>query len=124
VVWITTQVLEWQDRDGRFVQECQSWRCRPSIVQLSRRSGALIRQPFVFPDLAHETETLARRRFDQALLFAGITNRAPGGVQAGGQRGIRDDASVPDGANEVVLADDALPVADQVLGQIEHLWRD
>ena len=31
---------------------------------------------------------------------------------------------LPNGVDEVVLADDALPVADQVIEQVEYLWRD
>ena len=31
---------------------------------------------------------------------------------------------VPNGVDEVVFADDALPVADQIIEQVEYLWRD
>ena len=30
----------------------------------------------------------------------------------------------PPGVDEVVFADDALPVADQVIQQVEYLWRN
>jgi hypothetical protein len=46
--------------------------------------------------------------------FSPIANRAPGGIQAIGQRPVRDDASVPDGADEIVPAYDALPILDQI----------
>ena len=49
---------------------------------------------------------------------------APGGIQAGRQRRIGHDTPVPNGVDEVVFADDALPVADQVIEQVEYLWRD
>ena len=49
---------------------------------------------------------------------------APGNIQAGRQRRIGDDPPVPNGPDEVILADHALPVADQVVEQVEYLWRD
>jgi hypothetical protein len=51
-------------------------------------------------------------------------DRIPCGVQAGRQRSIRYDASIPNGTNEVVLADDALPVPNQVVEQVKDLRRD
>jgi hypothetical protein len=47
----------------------------------------------------------------------------PGGIQAGCQRRVRYAAPIPNGLDEVVFADDALPVADQVIEQIENLRR-
>jgi hypothetical protein len=73
---------------------------------------------------SNETEALARQCFDEALFMAGIANRAPGSIQAGRQRCIGYAAPIPNGFDEFVFADDALPVADQVIQQIEHLWRD
>jgi hypothetical protein len=49
---------------------------------------------------------------------------APSGIHAGRQRGIGNDTSVPNGVDEVVFANDALPVSDQVIKQIEHLRCD
>jgi hypothetical protein len=76
------------------------------------------------PALLQRTEALAQQCFDQALFLTGIADRAPGNIQAGCQRRIGHAATIPDGVDEVVLADDALPVADQVIEQVEHLWRD
>ena len=70
------------------------------------------------------TEALARQCLDEALFLAGVADRTPGDIQAGRQRRIGDDTPVPNGVDEVVLADDALPVADQVVEQVEYLWRD
>ena len=75
-------------------------------------------------DRSDETEALAWQGLDQALSLAGIADRAPGGIQPGRQRRIGHAAPVPDGVDQVVLADDALPVADQEIEQVEYLWRD
>ena len=62
--------------------------------------------------------------FDEALFLAGIADRAPRGIQPGRQRCIGHAAPIPNGVDEVVFADDAFPVADQVIEQVEDLWRD
>ncbi|MEY9743312.1 hypothetical protein ABIF65_002686 [Bradyrhizobium japonicum] len=72
----------------------------------------------------HEADTFARQCFDQLLFVARVADCAPGGIEASRQRSIRDDATLPNGADEVVLADDALSVPDQVFKQIEHLGCD
>ena len=59
---------------------------------------------------------------DQALFFAGIADRSTGGIELGGQRCIGHAA--PDPNHEVVLAGNALPVANQVFEKVEYLWRD
>jgi hypothetical protein len=64
------------------------------------------------PHRTHEAKTFARQRLDQALGLAAIANRVPGGIDAARQRRIRDDPSVPNCINEIVLADDARAVAD------------
>jgi len=91
---------------------------------MRRRANQINCGPLRFLHCANETETFARQCFDQALLLARVADCVANRIQAGCQRGIRDRASVPDGADEVILADDALPVADQVIEQIEHLGCD
>ena len=54
----------------------------------------------------------------------GIADRASSGIEAGRQRGIGYITPLPNGGDEVVLADDVPPVADQVIEQVEYLWRD
>ena len=50
---------------------------------------------------------------------------APAGrIQARRQCRIGHHAPAPDGADEIVLGDDTLPVADQVIQQVEHLRCD
>jgi hypothetical protein len=56
-------------------------------------------------------------------LVAGVANRASDGVQPGRQRRIRYNPTIPDRVYEIVLADDAIPAANQIFEQIENLWR-
>ena len=80
--------------------------------------------PLRFQYGSDETEALSRQGFDEALFLAGIADRASGGIQAGRQCRIGHAAPVPDRVDQVVLADDALPVADQIIEQVEYLRRD
>src|SRR5467141_957144 len=77
-----------------------------------------------FPHLSDETEALARQRLDEALFLARSAIGDSGDIQTGRQRPVGDDTAVPNGVDEVVFTDDALPVADQVVEQVEYLWRD
>src|SRR5258706_11158522 len=77
-----------------------------------------------FPHRSDKTKALARQCFDKALFMAGIADRASSYIQAGRQCRIGHDAAVPNGVDEIIFADDALPVADQVFEQVEHLWCD
>jgi hypothetical protein len=43
------------------------------------------------------------------------------GVDAAGERRVRDDAPLPDRIDQIVLADHPLAIADQILQQVEHL---
>jgi len=67
---------------------------------------------------------MLNQEHNEALFFSAVSNRATGGIQAGRKRGVRYDAATPNGVDEIVLADDALPVSDQVFEQIEYLWRN
>ena len=80
--------------------------------------------PLLFLHPTHEPESLARQRFDEALPFAAVADRTPHRFEAGCQRRIRNDAPLPDRRDEIVFADDAPPVADQVIEKIEHLRRN
>jgi hypothetical protein len=91
------------------------WRaCR----EAQERPPAQLRRDFGRPLLAPPA------RLDQALLLPGIADCAAGDIQPGRQCCVRNATPIPNDIDEVVFADDALPVADQVIEQIEHLWRD
>ena len=86
--------------------------------------GRRVCGPLHFLHRSNETEALALQGFDETLFFAGIANHTPSDVQPRRQCRIGHDTAVPDGLDEVVLADDPFPVADQVIEQVEHLRRD
>jgi hypothetical protein len=119
LLWIGTQIGKGEDGEGGLVREGQA-RSR------GLRRGASFCQACglaLFAHGTHETEAPARQRLDQALLLAAVADRASNDV-AGGHRRVGDDAAVPDGGDEVVLADHALAVGDQVSEHIEHLRRN
>jgi len=70
---------------------------------------------FRLPDVADKAETFAGNGADQPLLFGAISDCVPNSCDPAGQCGFRDDAAFPYGGDQVVLADDAIAVADQKL---------
>jgi hypothetical protein len=104
----------------RVVGQREGWLRRFYRVVGGRRTCRSLR----FLHLSNETKALARQGLDETLFLAGIANHAPGYIQAGRQRRIGHDTPIPNGVDKVVFADDALPVADQVIEQVKYLWRD
>ena len=112
------------------------WNGNTAIEGLSGRAragcGGSARAPAAVADSglssflyqSDEPEALARQRLDQTLFLAGIADRASSDIQAGREGRIGHNTPVPNGIDEVVLADDVLPVADQIVEQVEDLWRD
>ena len=108
---VAGQILERHDGDGRLVGEREGW-----LQRGCRRA--------LFSDRTDESEAFTWQCLDEALLLAGIAKGSPGGIQARCKCSIGNDAAVPNGVDKIVLADDALPVDDQVFEQIEHLRRN
>jgi hypothetical protein len=54
----------------------------------------------------------------------GLARLTSQSAKACDQRCIGHAAPIPNGIYEVVLADDALPVADQAIEEVDCLWRD
>jgi len=75
----------------------------------------------VFTDLTNESYALAREGPDQPLIIATVADRSACGVDPRGQGRVRNDASMPYLGKQVVPADDAFAVADQVLQKIKNL---
>ena len=73
---------------------------------------------------AHEADAAAGDGADQPLLVAVVADRAPRGIDATRQGGIRHDAAAPDRGDEIVLADDAVAVLHEVEQEIEYLRFD
>lgn len=61
---------------------------------------------------------------DQSLLGAAVTNYRARRVDARRQCGIRDDPTTPYRLYQIILADDALAIADQINQEVEDLRRD
>src|SRR5262249_59271007 len=74
--------------------------------------------------LADEPETAAGYRAYEALLFAAVADGMPRSGDPAGQRRLRDDASVPDRRQQIILARDAVPMLDEIRQEVEYLWFD
>ena len=62
-----------------------------------------------------------RNRPDQSLLLTSIADRLTGYRDPATQRGLRNDAAAPYTSNQVIFADHAVAVSDEVFEQIKHL---
>jgi len=74
--------------------------------------------------LADESEAAAGHGPYEALLLAAVADGLPRGGDPAGQRGLRDDPSVPDRRQQIILAGDTIPVRDEICQEIEYLWFD
>src|SRR6478736_5383061 len=57
--------------------------------------------------------------------FCAVAGEAPGPSSPAARTAAPNlNCAPPDGVDEVVLADDALSVAHQIIEEVEYLWRD
>ena len=113
---IAAHVREWHHRDRRVTGQRQFW-LRP-FRRGSHPAGGFL------ADGAHKPDALAQDGADQALLLAVVVERGAGCVDAAAQRRLGNDTSLPNAGNQVVLADNAVAVVDQILQQVKHLGFD
>src|SRR6266853_1719678 len=109
---VAAHVLKWQHRDRRHIWKRQAG--------LDHRCGVAF-QRLLLAYVRDEADPLAGKRLDRPLLGPAVANRGSGGIDAGHQRRFGDDPPSPDTRDQVVLADNALSIADQVLQEIENL---
>ena len=88
---------------------------------LDRVSG---RRRAVTFDVTHETKPTLMQRANETLVVAAVAERAPGRADARAQCRLRDDASLPNRLEELVLAHDSIAVANEVNKEVEHLRLD
>ena len=90
---------------------CPSWRFR---VKDRRSRRSLLYGLCSFLNHPHKADAFARDRADQPLLVAIVINGGPRRIDAGGERKFRHDAPAPDRSENIVLADDAVAVGDEI----------
>src|SRR5260221_11608403 len=73
---------------------------------------------FAIPD---ETKPTLMQRANETLVVAAGPERAPGRADARAQRRLRDDASLPNRLEQLVLAHDSIAVAHEVNKEVEQL---
>jgi len=73
---------------------------------------------------AHESKALAWNRSDKLLVGTSIANRLARGIDAAGQRRIRDNSPTPDLVNQVILADHSIAILEQKYQEVEDLGLD
>jgi hypothetical protein len=83
-----------------------------------RRCGLCVAWPVHGTD---EANSLAWNGADEPLFLAVVADRVSGGVDPAIQRRVRDDTPTPHQRNEIIPADHAIAVFQQVDQQVENL---
>jgi hypothetical protein len=117
LIRIRRQILERQHRDRRSVGQRERRPRQPS------RIGGGWRRRSLLPHVRHEAEPLTRQRPDHVLALSVVADGGTHRVDASGERRVRDRPPAPDRGHELVLADDSLAVAQQIIEEVEHLRR-
>ena len=123
---IVAHVDEGQHCDGGTVGQRQRGP-RPLVESIQRRSCCGRRRLVAFrrrADCANEAMAFARDGSDQLLVLAGVAERLPRGVNPTAQGCIRNNTALPDRGDEIVFADNALTILDEVDQHIEDLRLD
>ncbi len=118
LVRLSAQVQKRQHRNGRLVGKSKRWRiaCRSTDRHDADRVLDI-------PDLTDKAHALARDGADQALLAAAVAERLARRIDMTCEGGFGDDPTTPNRLQQIVLADHALAVPDQVQQQVEDLRR-
>jgi hypothetical protein len=69
----------------------------------------------------YKSYALAGDGSDHFLLFAGIADGAPGGIDPAAESGLGDDPTLPNSGEQIVLGNDPVPVLDEVDEDVEDL---
>src|SRR3974390_3502748 len=86
-------------------------RCR-----LRRRCGRLFRS-----HVTDKAKALARNGAQETLILASVLYCLAHGIDATGQRRLRDDTAIPHFVEQLILADDAIAILDEIQHQVEDL---
>ena len=75
-------------------------------------------------NIADEPEAALVQRPNKSLVGSVVSKRAPGAIDAAGERGLGDDPAIPDRLDQFILADNPITVAHQMNDEIEDLRLD
>src|ERR1700676_4533496 len=77
-----------------------------------------------FPNLANEAIPLAGKCADQVLSLAAVADGLTSRGHTAAERGLRNDAPVPNRCNQFIIADNTLAIANEIFQDVEHLRLD
>ena len=97
---------------------------RPALSGTSRAAAASVIRRVDGLNIADEAEAPLVQRPNQGLVVSVVAKRAPGAIDAAGERRLGDDPAIPDRLDQLILADDPLVIAHQMNDEIEHLGLD
>ena len=75
-------------------------------------------------DLPDESESTLTLRMNEVLIVAAVAQRPPRSTDARAERCLRDETTLPNGFDQLILAHDSVAMLDEVNDQIEDLRLD
>src|SRR5262245_15601000 len=75
-------------------------------------------------DLPNESESTLMLRANEALIVAAVAQRPPRSTDAGAERCVGDETTLPNCFDQLILAHDSVAMLDEVDDQIEDLRLD
>jgi hypothetical protein len=105
---------------GRLAVSDSMWNGhRIGSARLRRRRRRTVSRHFV--RVSYEPASMARHRPDESLLPAGVSDRPSSGAYPARERVVRHEAPTPHHTDELVFADDPVPVLHQMNQEVEDL---
>jgi hypothetical protein len=78
----------------------------------------------LFDCFADKAKAALVERADQGLFVPGVSDCSPRSIDPAAQGGFGDDPPIPNGIEDLVLADDAVAVLEEESQKVEDLWLD
>ncbi len=75
-------------------------------------------------DISREQKSVSRNSSNERLLFTALADAAARGIDAAVQGGIRNDATLPDVFDQLVLADHSVRILREIEKKVENLRLD
>ena len=75
-------------------------------------------------DFSNKSKSTLVQCLEKDLIIAVVAKRAAGSIDPAAQRGFGNGPTFPDRLNEIILADDPVPIAHQVNNDVENLRLD
>ena len=104
--------------------EVRRWRGLLPLMFSCHPAASIVTTSPLFTNFSDEAKAFARQGANQVLLLAAVANGLASRGDSAGERRLRYNTPLPYHLDKIVVADDALAIANKVFQDIEHLRPD